>query len=67
MKPHRIEAARLQMETNFFAPLKLIQSVVPSMRQRKSGSIVNISSIAGIHSTPEWGLYSASKFALEGM
>jgi short-subunit dehydrogenase len=55
------------METNFFAPLKIIQLVLPSMQERKSGTIVNISSVAGIDSLPSCGLYSASKHTLEGM
>jgi len=54
------------METNFFGPAKIIQAVLPSMRERKSGSIVNMSSVAGIHPFPGGSLYSASKHALEG-
>ena len=54
------------MDTNFFGPLKVIQAVLPSMRERKSGSIVNISSLAGIHAFPGGSVYSASKSALEG-
>jgi NAD(P)-dependent dehydrogenase (short-subunit alcohol dehydrogenase family) len=61
------EEYRHQMEVNFFAPLKLIQTVLPSMRERRSGTIVNISSTSGQDGIPACGLYSASKFALEGM
>jgi NAD(P)-dependent dehydrogenase (short-subunit alcohol dehydrogenase family) len=58
---------RQQMEANFFAPLRLIQTILPSMRERKSGCIVNFSSTAGLDGFVAFGMYSASKFALEGM
>jgi len=56
--------ARRLIELNFFAPLALVQLVTPHMRERKRGSIVNISSIAGKVTLPWFTLYSASKFAL---
>jgi NAD(P)-dependent dehydrogenase (short-subunit alcohol dehydrogenase family) len=55
------------MEVNFFAPLKLIQAILPSMRHRRSGLIANVSSIAGLDGIATCGLYCASKFALEGI
>jgi hypothetical protein len=55
------------MDTNFFAPFNLIQAIIPSMRDRKSGTIVNISSAAGFDPRPAMGMYGASKWALEGM
>ncbi len=59
-----MEEARYLMEVNFFAPLALTQLVVPHMRQRRSGTIVNVGSIGGKVTLPWMTLYSASKFAL---
>ncbi len=62
-----MEAFRATMETNYFGALRAIRQVVPRMRERGSGCIVNVSSVAGkIASTP-LGPYSASKFALEAL
>jgi short-subunit dehydrogenase len=55
---------RRMFELNFFAPLALTQLVVPHMRERKSGVIVNVGSIAGKVTLPWMTLYSASKYAL---
>lgn len=55
-----------QMDTNFRAPLALIRSVLPGMRNKKSGHIINISSVGGMMAMPTMAVYSASKFALEG-
>lgn len=54
------------MEINFFGPLFVMQSVLPSMRERRSGTIINLTSTSGQFSVPSGALYSASKFALEG-
>jgi short-subunit dehydrogenase len=56
----------LQMATNYFGPLGLIREVLPNMRQRKTGQIINVSSVGGMMAMPTMGSYSASKFALEG-
>lgn len=56
---------RQTMETNFFGALRCIKQVIPAMRERGSGCIINVTSIAGrIASSPQ-AAYSASKFALE--
>lgn len=54
-------------DTNFFGPVSLIKAALPDMRARGTGTIVNISSIAGRLAMPGSAFYSASKFALEGM
>ncbi len=58
---------RAVMETNFFGALRCIQAVVPGMRERQSGCIVNITSVAGRFSTAPQAAYASSKFALEAL
>lgn len=53
--------------TNFFGTVDMIKAVLPGMRKQKSGTIFNVSSIAGRYSNPGSGYYSATKFAVEGM
>jgi len=57
---------REQMDLNFFACAEMIRAVLPSMRERRSGHILNISSIGGRVNIGGFALYGASKFALEG-
>ena len=59
------EAVRYQLEVNLVAPMRIARLVLPSMRERGDGRIVNISSIAGRVSAPMTGWYAASKFGLE--
>ena len=61
------EQARAQLELNFFGALWVSQAVLPRLRAQGSGHIVQISSIGALGGFPSTGLYSASKFALEGM
>jgi NAD(P)-dependent dehydrogenase (short-subunit alcohol dehydrogenase family) len=58
---------RQVMETNFFGALRCIQAVVPGMRERKSGCIVNVTSVAGRIAIAPQGAYASSKWALEAM
>ena len=58
---------RAVMETNYFGALRCMQAVVPDMRKRKSGCIINISSVAGRISNSPFAPYTASKFALEAL
>jgi NAD(P)-dependent dehydrogenase (short-subunit alcohol dehydrogenase family) len=59
--------ARALMETNFFGVLRVCREALPILRARRQGHIINISSLSGIFGTPFSGLYSASKFAVEGL
>ncbi len=64
---HVTEEERVeQMGINFRSPMELTRLVLPSMRQKRRGRIVNVSSVGGMMAMPTMSVYSASKFALEG-
>lgn len=58
--------ARDQMETNFFGALWVTQAVVSRLREQRSGHIVQVSTVGAVGTMPMFGLYNASKWALEG-
>ncbi|NVM78828.1 NAD(P)-dependent dehydrogenase (short-subunit alcohol dehydrogenase family) [Duganella sp. SG902] len=59
--------AQALFDTNLFGILRTTQAVLPHMRQRQSGRIVNVSSVLGFLPAPYMGLYAASKHAVEGL
>lgn len=61
------EDVRRQFDTNVFGPVRVLHRVVPSMRERGRGTIVNVSSIAGLVARPFGGYYAATKHALEAI
>ena len=65
MYPDRV--VRDVFETNVFGVWRMVRAVLPGMRERGSGAIVNVSSIAGLVAPPFNGLYSSTKHALEAM
>jgi len=62
----RLEELRQQFETNFFGAVAMTKAVLPVMRRQRSGHIIQISSISGLHGAVSVSSYSASKHALEG-
>ena len=62
-----LEAARLEMEVNYFAPLHLLQRFAPILGRNSGGAIVNISSIGGLSNFPFYPTYSASKAAVHSL
>jgi NAD(P)-dependent dehydrogenase (short-subunit alcohol dehydrogenase family) len=58
---------RSVMETNYFGTIRCIQAVMPAMRQRRSGCIINVASVAGHIAASSQAAYAASKFAVEAL
>lgn len=61
------DEARRLMEINVFGLAEVTKAILPGMRARKSGTILNVSSVGGVRSFPAVSWYSASKFAVEGI
>jgi NAD(P)-dependent dehydrogenase (short-subunit alcohol dehydrogenase family) len=61
------EEVRAMFETNFFGLAALVRRVLPGMRKRRRGHIVNISSVGGLVGNASAGYYNATKFAVEGL
>jgi NAD(P)-dependent dehydrogenase (short-subunit alcohol dehydrogenase family) len=62
-----LEEVRAQFETNVFGPLAVLKAVLPAMRARRAGRIINITSVSGLAVWAGTGVYCASKWALEGL
>ncbi|MGO4330094.1 oxidoreductase [Cupriavidus sp. 2TAF22] len=58
---------RAQFDVNVFGAISVAQAVLPHMRQRRRGHILNVTSMGGLMTFPGVGIYNASKFALEGI
>ncbi len=61
------DEVRAMVDTNFFGLARMIRAVLPGMRKRRRGCIVNISSNGGLQAFPGFGYYNATKFAVEGL
>lgn len=61
------EQIRYQLEVNVFGAINVMRAFLPHLRARRSGFIINLSSIAGVSANPAVGLYNTTKFALEGI
>jgi NAD(P)-dependent dehydrogenase (short-subunit alcohol dehydrogenase family) len=61
------DEVRKQFDTNVFGLLRVVRAVAPTMRERRSGTIINLSSIGGLVAPPYGGLYGATKHAVESI
>lgn len=61
------DEVRAMFETNFFGLVAVIKAVLPGMRTRRRGHVINISSVGGLVGNPGSGYYAATKFAVEGL
>lgn len=62
-----LDEVRRMFETNVFGSARMIQAFLPGMRERGSGTVVNVTSSAGIAAPPLGGFYAATKFAMEAI
>jgi NAD(P)-dependent dehydrogenase (short-subunit alcohol dehydrogenase family) len=62
-----LDEVRAQFETNVIGPLAVLKAVLPAMRARRAGRIINITSVSGLAVWAGTGVYCASKWALEGL
>jgi len=62
-----LDEVRAQFETNVLGPLAMLKAVLPAMRARRAGRIINITSVSGLATWAGTGVYCASKWALEGL
>ena len=62
-----LDEVRAQFETNVLGPLSMLKAVLPAMRARRSGRVINITSVSGLAAWAGTGVYCASKWALEGL
>jgi NAD(P)-dependent dehydrogenase (short-subunit alcohol dehydrogenase family) len=60
-------AARAVFDVNVFGTLNVLRAVLPAMRARRAGHVINLSSVGGFVGSPGWGIYNATKFAVEGL
>lgn len=61
------ETIKAMYETNVFGLMRVSRAVLPHMRKQKSGSIINVTSVAGVIGAPTVSVYSSTKFAVEGL
>ncbi|HJV40331.1 oxidoreductase [Caulobacter sp.] len=62
-----LDEVRAQFEANVFGPLAVLKAVLPAMRARREGRVINITSVSGLAVWAGTGVYCASKWALEGL
>ena len=67
MRECSLSTFRSVMETNYFGVIRCTQAVLPQMRERRSGCIINVSSVAGRIAVPPFGAYCSSKWAQEAL
>lgn len=62
-----MDEAKKQFETNLFGAMRTIKEILPTMRKQKNGTIINVTSLAGVVGIPAECIYVSTKFALEGL